>query len=312
MPYMRSFMKGLISGKISEDRKFMIVRKECSAVLQNKAIKKMGDPGKFVLSIQIGRTIFACSLVDLGSSINLMPYSVSRRLGFTDFKSTRMSLVFADRSVKTPVGILEDLQIQVGNTTVSTDFVVLELDEESKDPLTLGRPFLCTFGAIIDVRKEKIYLHLGDMVMKFEMNKFLNKSMLTQQTFTVDEEHDPLEPRKGMIEEILTNDPLKLALIPAEAEKNVENIDTDGYEKMLDSARSMERMIAYLSMGESNDLNKATGKPIPAKWTVLSVQIEGTWSELKAPKVELKSLPKGLMYVSVGPNSTYSIIVNLT
>ncbi|KAF8114419.1 hypothetical protein N665_0038s0043 [Sinapis alba] len=258
--------KGLISRKISEDREFMIIKKECSAVLQNKAIKKMGDPGKFVLSIQIRRTVFACSLVDLGSSINLMPYSVATRLGFTDFKSTRMSLVFADRSVKTPVGILEDLQIQVGNTTVSTDFVVLELDEESKDPLILGRPFLCTFRAIIDVRKEKIYLHLGDMVMKFEMNKFLKKLMLTQQTVT-------------------------LTLIPAEAEKNVENIDTDGYEKMLDSARSMERMIAYLSMGESNDLNKATGKPIPAKSTVLSGQIEGTWSELKAPKVELKSLP---------------------
>ncbi|XP_048613311.1 uncharacterized protein LOC106384524 [Brassica napus] len=160
MPSMRSFMKGLISDKISEESEFMTVSKECSAVLQNRQIKKRGDPGKFVLSIQIGKTVFACSLVDLGSSVNLMPYSVARRLGYTHFKPTKMSLVFADRSVKSPVGILEDLQVKVENTSVPADFVVLELEEESKDPLILGRPFLCTVGAIIDVRQGKIDLNL--------------------------------------------------------------------------------------------------------------------------------------------------------
>ncbi|XP_013668955.1 uncharacterized protein LOC106373311 [Brassica napus] len=143
----------------------MTVSKECSAVLQNRHIKKQGGPGKFVLYIQIGKTVFSCSLVDLGSSVNLMPYSVARRLGYTHFKPTRMSLVFADRSVKSPVGILEDLQVKVGNTSVPADFVVLELEEESKDPLILGRPFLCTVGAIIDVRQGKIDLNLGDIVM---------------------------------------------------------------------------------------------------------------------------------------------------
>ncbi|XP_013594422.1 PREDICTED: uncharacterized protein LOC106302462 [Brassica oleracea var. oleracea] len=66
MPSMRSFMKGLIARKISEESEFMTVSKECSAVLQNRQIKKRGDPGKFFLSIQIGKTVFACSLVDLG------------------------------------------------------------------------------------------------------------------------------------------------------------------------------------------------------------------------------------------------------
>ena len=82
-----------------------------------------------------------------------MPYSVAKRLGFTYFKQTRISLVFADRSVKSPVGILEDLHVRVGNTFVPTDFVVLEVDEEPRDPLIMGRPFLCMAGAIIDVRK---------------------------------------------------------------------------------------------------------------------------------------------------------------
>ena len=125
----------LISGKVTGDSELLMVSKECTAVLQNKPIKKLDDPGKFVLSIQIGRTLFACSLCDLGSSVNLMPYSVAKRLGFTNFKPTRLSLVFADRSVKSPVGILEDLHVRVGNTFVPTDFVVLEVEEELSDPL---------------------------------------------------------------------------------------------------------------------------------------------------------------------------------
>ena len=60
--------------------------------------------------------------------------------------------MFADRSVKSPVGILEDLHVRVGNTFVPADFVVVEVDEEPRDPLIMGRPFLCTAGAIIDVR----------------------------------------------------------------------------------------------------------------------------------------------------------------
>ncbi|XP_013617635.1 PREDICTED: uncharacterized protein LOC106324166 [Brassica oleracea var. oleracea] len=258
MPSMRSFMKGLISGKISKESEFMTDSKECSPVLQNRQIKKRGDPGKFVLSIQIGKTVFSSSLVDLGSSENLMPYYVALRLGYTHFKPTKMSLVFADRSIKSPVVILEDLQVKVGNTSVPVDFVVLELEEESKDPLILGRPFLCTVGAIIDVRQGKIDLNLGDIVMQFEMDKLmkkpelLKKPMLDGQTFEVDEGIDPLQPREGMIEEILTEDPLELALVRAEAELSVVNIDADGYAKMLDSARSTGRMVTSLSLGVLN------------------------------------------------------------
>ncbi|XP_048611546.1 uncharacterized protein LOC111205660 [Brassica napus] len=312
MPSMRSFMKGLISGKISKESEFMTVSKECSAVLQNRQIKKRGDPGKFVLSIQIGKTVFACSLVDLGSSVNLMPYSVARRLGYTHFKPTKMSLVFADRSVKSPVGILEDLQVKVGNTSVPADFVVQELEEESKDPLFLGRPFLCTVGAIIDVQQGKIDLNLGDIVMQFEMDELLKKPMLDGQTFEVDEGIDPLQSREGMIEEILIEDPLELALVRAEAEQSVVNIDADGYAKMLDSARSMGRMVASLSLEEASnrDENTPAGVTPTPNLPVLPDQPDDLWSELKAPKVELKPFPKGLRYAFLGSNSTYPVIVN--
>ncbi|XP_013665415.1 uncharacterized protein LOC106369859 [Brassica napus] len=201
IPSMCSLVKGLISGKTSADSNIMMVSNECSAVLQNRTVRKLEDPGKFVLSVQIRKTVFACSLCDLGSSVNLMPYSVAKCMGLTNFKPTRISLVFADRSVKLPVGVLEDLQVQIGNTTVPADFVVLELEDEPKDPLILGRPFLCTAGAIIDVRNGRIDLQLGDIVMKFEMDELLKRPMLDGQNFTIDEENAALTPQQGMIEE---------------------------------------------------------------------------------------------------------------
>ncbi|XP_009124167.1 uncharacterized protein LOC103849105 [Brassica rapa] len=252
IPSMRSLMKGLISGKVTGDSELLIISKECTSVLQNKTIKKLDDPGKFVLSIQIGRTVFACYLCDMGSSVNLMPYSVAKRLGFTDFKPTRSSLVFADRSVKSLVGILEDFHVRVGNTFVPTYFVVLEVEEEPRDPLILGRPFLCTAGTIIDVRQGRIDLHLGDIAMKFEMNKLLKKPMLDAQTYTVEDKDQVLFPQEGMIEEIMTDDPLELALIRYETDHNVMSVDADGYDKTLDSAKSMERLVAYLSLGEKD------------------------------------------------------------
>ncbi|CAA7019756.1 unnamed protein product [Microthlaspi erraticum] len=160
IPALKKYIKELISGKVAEEENVMLVSEECSVVLQNKVIKKRSDPRRFVLSVQIGHMIFRCSLCDLGSSVNLMPYSVAKRLEYTKFKPTKVSLVFADRSTKFPVGILEDLHVQIGNTLIPADFVVLELDEEPKDPLILGRNFLCTAGAIIDVKGGTIDLHL--------------------------------------------------------------------------------------------------------------------------------------------------------
>ncbi|XP_024010423.1 uncharacterized protein LOC112085441 [Eutrema salsugineum] len=152
IPALKRYMKGLVSGKAVEEESVMMVSKECSVVLQNKVLKKRSDPGRFVLSVRIGNVLFARSLCDLGSSVNLMPYSVAKRLGYTRFKPTKISLVFADRSTKFLVGILEDLHVQIGNTLIPADFVVLEVDEEPKDPLILGRSFVCTSGAIIDVK----------------------------------------------------------------------------------------------------------------------------------------------------------------
>ncbi|XP_013617770.1 PREDICTED: uncharacterized protein LOC106324329 [Brassica oleracea var. oleracea] len=300
IPSMRSLVKGLISEKTSADSDIMMVSKECSTVLQNRTVRKWENPGKFFLSVHIGKTVFACFLCDLGSSVNLMPYSVAKRMGLTNFKPTRISLVFAYRSVKLPVGVLEDLQAQIGNTTVLADFVVLELEDEPKDPLILGRPFICTVGAIINVRNGRIDLQLGDIVMKFEMDELLKRTMLDGQNFTIDDENAALTPQQGMIEEILADVPLEVALTRAESEQNTSNIDADGYEKMLDSGKSIEKMVAFLSLGETSNQPPPEGATVPKQGNKPARLLDDSWSELKAPKIKLKSLPAGIRRMPFG------------
>ncbi|CAA7053776.1 unnamed protein product [Microthlaspi erraticum] len=115
-----------------------------------------------------------------------MPLTVARRLGFEKYKECHFSLILADRSVKLPVGMLEDMPLKVGNV-VPTDFVVVEMDEEPKDPLILGRPFLATAGAIIDVRRGKIELNLGqDCKMVFNVKDVMKQPTINGESFYIE------------------------------------------------------------------------------------------------------------------------------
>ena len=97
-----------------------------------------------------------------------------------------MQLILADRLVRIPHGVHEDQPVKVGSIEIPIDFVILEMDEEPKDPLILGRPFLATTGAIIDVKKGKIKLNLGkEMKMAFDINKAMKKPIINGQVFRI-------------------------------------------------------------------------------------------------------------------------------
>ncbi|CAA7040834.1 unnamed protein product [Microthlaspi erraticum] len=184
--------------------------------------------------MEIGSTHFHRALCDLGSSVNLMPYSVAKLLGITDFKPTKISLVFADRSVRRPVGVIMDVPIMVGDCYIPADFVVLELEHQPKDPLILGRPFLATAGAIIDVKNGKIDLHLGDIVMNFEVNKSMEKPTVDGQAFWIGE---LAETREEVLDELLLIDPLELALTKAENEYGYMEREAQCLVKFMDSRK---------------------------------------------------------------------------
>ena len=95
--------------------------------------------------------------------MNFMPHSVAISLGYDKFKPTKITFVFADRSVRVPEGVLDDVPIRINDCHIPTDFVVLKFQNEPKDPLILGRPFLATAGVIIDIKEGQIYLNIGNI-----------------------------------------------------------------------------------------------------------------------------------------------------
>jgi len=104
----------------------------------------------------------------------------------TDLEPTQITLVLADCFVRRPNGILCDVPVQVGTSYIPTDFVVLSYEKEPKYPLIMGRPFLASTDSIIDVRKDRIGLNVGDLTMQFDMNKVVKKPTIDGQTFYVD------------------------------------------------------------------------------------------------------------------------------
>nr|GEY28893.1 ribonuclease H-like domain-containing protein [Tanacetum cinerariifolium] len=113
---------------------------------------RIPDPGKFL--IPCGFSELKCkALADLGSSINLMPLSVWKKLGLPDLIPTQMTLELANRAICTPDEIARDVFVPVGKFTFLADFVVVDYESDPRVPLILGRPFLRTARALIDVHE---------------------------------------------------------------------------------------------------------------------------------------------------------------
>jgi hypothetical protein len=98
-----------------------------------------------------------------------MPKSVYERLDLGDLKNTRMSLQLADKSIRFPEGIVEDVIVQIGKFLLVVDFVVVEMEEDTHTPLLLGRDFLITVGANIDMKKGKFSFQIEDETVDFHV-----------------------------------------------------------------------------------------------------------------------------------------------
>nr|GEU90045.1 reverse transcriptase domain-containing protein [Tanacetum cinerariifolium] len=144
------------------------LNENCSAVILKKLPKKHGDPGKFLILCGFSELKYK-ALSDLGASINLMPLYVWKKLGLPELISTRMTLELANRAICTPVEITRDFFIPVGKFTFPADFVIVNYESDPRVPLILGRPFLQTGHALIDVHGEEIILRDGDERLTLNM-----------------------------------------------------------------------------------------------------------------------------------------------
>ena len=172
MPKYAKFLKDIISKKRKlEEHETVMLTEESSAILQKKLPPKLKDPRSCIIPCTIGKSYFDRALCDLGASINLMPLSVFRKLGLGEVKLTTISLQLADRSIKYPRGVIEDVLVKVDKFIFPADFIVLDMDVDKEIPLILGQPFHATGRTLIDVQQGKLVLRVGEDDVTFDLFK---------------------------------------------------------------------------------------------------------------------------------------------
>ncbi|XP_060969928.1 uncharacterized protein LOC133037122 [Cannabis sativa] len=228
-------MKEIFSKKRKiEDYETVALTEGCSAILQKKLPPKLRDPGSFTISCTIGRIEGINPLCDLGASINLMSLSVFRRLQLGEAKPTTVTLQLADRSLAHPRGVIEDVLVKVDKSIFPADFIVLNMEEDSNVPIILGRPFLATGQALIDVQKGELKLRVQGEEVVFNVLKVVTFPKASDNCFFVDLIETIVEKKK------LIEDPLELSLTEDELTEQ-EGMEAMEYAKWLDSYGPLNR-----------------------------------------------------------------------
>ena len=128
------------------------------------------------ISFIVGSLHFAKELCDLGASINLMPLSIYKKLGLGDPKPTAMRLLMANRTLKRPIGILHDVLVKVESFIFPEDFVILDCEVDFEVPFILGRPFLATGRALVDMEKGHMKFQLNNEEVTFNICRSMRQS----------------------------------------------------------------------------------------------------------------------------------------
>ncbi|GJY89830.1 reverse transcriptase domain-containing protein [Tanacetum coccineum] len=152
IPKYHKVLKDLLKDKEKlEELANTSINVECSAIFLNKFPEKLEDPGKFLIPCILQDLEGYNSLADFGASINLMPLSIYEKLGIGPLKPTRMTLELANRSVTYSMGIAEDVIVKVEKFNFLADFIIVDFEADPRVPIILGRPFLRTEKALMDL-----------------------------------------------------------------------------------------------------------------------------------------------------------------
>ena len=222
------FMKDILSKKRRlSDFETVNLTEECSAILQRKLPQKLKDPSSFTIPCTIGNAIFERALCDLGASINLMPLSIFRRLGLGESRPTTVTLQLVDRSLKHPRGVIEDVLVKVEKFIFPANFIVLDMEEDKEIPIILGRPFLATGKAMIDVQRGELKLRVQEDEVKFNVFEVVRHPTESDTCFIVETVEAIVSSQSSL------TDPLEASLVHSDSEKLGE--EAEEYVKWMDS-----------------------------------------------------------------------------
>ena len=202
VPAYAKFLKDLCTIKkgLGIEKKAFLTE-QVSAIIQSKNPIKYKDPGSPTISVNICGTCIDKALLDLGVSVNLLPYSVYKQLGLGEVKPTNITLSLADRSVKIPKGIVKDVLVKVDKFYYPVDFVVLDTEPIENGPnhvpIILGRPFLATANAIINFRNGVMQLTFGNMTIELNIFHLSNRHKLVENENQVTDEVCSVDQNAG-------------------------------------------------------------------------------------------------------------------
>ncbi|XP_070005314.1 uncharacterized protein [Nicotiana sylvestris] len=212
MPGYAKMMKDLMSQKFDfQDLSTVTLTQTCSAIVTRPMAQKMSDLGSFTIPCTIGSYAFAKALCDLGASINLMPLVVYTKLGIGRARTTSMLLQLANRTVKKPTGIFDDVLVQVGKFVFPADFVIMDCQVDKEIPIILGRPFLATGRALIDCETGELKMRLNDEEVIFNVQQSMRRPSeyancsLVEAVDVILQEDDVTLTVKDPLEACLTN-----------------------------------------------------------------------------------------------------------
>ncbi|GKE08154.1 hypothetical protein Tco_1411705 [Tanacetum coccineum] len=153
------------------------INTRCSTILQNQLSPKEQDPWSFTLPCSIGKLTFN-ALADLGANISLMPFSMFKRLGIRGLKPINMTIEMADRTQSTPKGIMENILLKIDKFIFLVDLVILDMVEDFRMPIILGRPLLATAHAKVDIFRKSVSLEVGNQKVIFKTKNNSDKTLV--------------------------------------------------------------------------------------------------------------------------------------
>ena len=237
------FMKDILSRKRRLlDFETVNLTEECSAILKRKLPHKLNDLGSFTIPCKIGNSIFERALCDLGANINPMPLSIFKRLRLGDATPMTVTLQLTDRSLKHSRGVKEDVLVKVNKFIFPPDFIVLDMEENKEIHIILGRPFLATGRAMIDVPKGELKLRMQDDEVRFSVFNAVRHPEECDACFMIQAVEAIVSSKSGL------TGPLETSLVQNDKEELSE--EAEEYVKWVDSFHSNRRKY-YGPLGEN-------------------------------------------------------------
>ncbi|XP_059642050.1 uncharacterized protein LOC132284005 [Cornus florida] len=268
-PYAK-FLKDLCTQKKKNkgpSPKKVLLMEQVSSILKLNTPPKFKDPGTLTISCTIGNHEVKRVLLDLGASVNVIPYSVYLQLGLGNLKPTSVVIQLADRSTKQPRGIVEDILIKVDKFYFPVDFVVLDTEPVPNPttyiPIILGRPFIATANATINYRSDIMDISFCNIMVKLNVFNTSQHPIDEGECFMVNVLDDIVEEAIPSNLSIRSEDPLEACISHF-------NMDAFDIESSIYEVNSLMDSVAILNFSPW----KNSKEPLPPITCILSYQKE--------------------------------------